>query len=762
MMRGKQPLPDYEPLTLAQQLVIGAFLICTVWYLLWRASTLNPDAYAFSWLVYGAEIYGFLTVSLHLFMVWRLSIRVSTPVPPDKTVDVFIPTINEPLSLVRRTLNAALHIDYPHETWLLDDGNRREMAQLAQELGVHYLARGDNRHAKAGNLNHALEHSSGEFIAVFDADHAPHRHFLERTLGYFSDAKVAFVQTPQDFYNLDSYQHRRLGTARRIWTEQSLFFRVIQRGKDYWNAAFFCGSCAVLRRSSLEAIGGFATGTVTEDLHTSLRLHMHGFISVYHSESLAFGLAPDTVSAFLGQRIRWGEGAMKVWRNEGLLTNHRLSWPQRLNYLASVMTYFDGWQKLVFYTAPALVLLTGLLPIYCTVDAFLLHFVPYFILTIWVFEETGRGFGNFLQNEEYNMARFYAFMRATLSWPGGGRTFRVTPKEAGVNRAENTSIIPQYLLLTVNLLAIPIGYLLNLHYQWLPTGGLYANIMWASANAWFAYSLVTFTTHKRHRRLDYRFTLPVPVSVNQNGRWQFGTIDDISSSGFRLYAHLDDMTMPGEVLLGEIRLPGKHMPFKAEIKRLVSKHNATDNFVSAYGCQFVWDEKSLNDQLDQYLFGSGIQWQIQDFQEKSHTPLQRLGTLFQRRHETERNIPFYWSTFVYRLQDGSSNDVLVGLIELTETGQVTRRVLLYHPLNEGVTLNGQVITRSAEIPVKLYATCVTQIETQLSPIFMIFAEDRTDHSDTNGSGSVVNLNTGPGDDISHDKAKTRPRKHGLR
>ena len=183
---------------------------------------LNPEAYIFSWVLYGAELFGFVTAMLHLFMSWRLTVRNSPPVPEGMSVDIFIPTINESEAIVRRTLLAARNMDYPHETWLLDDGKRPVMARLAAELGCHYLARDDNRHAKAGNLNHALAQSKGEFIAIFDADHAPERHFLERTLGYFADENVAFVQTPQDFYNLDSYQHRRNRDGRQVWTEQSL------------------------------------------------------------------------------------------------------------------------------------------------------------------------------------------------------------------------------------------------------------------------------------------------------------------------------------------------------------------------------------------------------------------------------------------------------------------------------------------------------------------------------------------------------------
>jgi len=176
------------------------------------------------------------------------------------------------------------------------------------------------------------------------------------------------------------------GSGNAVWTAQSLFFRVIQRGKDYWNAAFFCGSCAVVRRSALDAIGGFATGTVTEDLHTSVRIHAKGYKSIYHAEALAFGLAPESIAPFISQRLRWGQGAMHVWRMEGILRHRGLNWAQRVNYLASVLTYFDGWQRAVFYIVPVIVLLSGTLPLLTTTPDFLWHFVPYYLLTFWVFE----------------------------------------------------------------------------------------------------------------------------------------------------------------------------------------------------------------------------------------------------------------------------------------------------------------------------------------------------------------------------------------
>ncbi len=227
-------------------------------YVAWRfAVTLNPDAMWLSLPVWLAELYGLFASTLFFFIVWGpIKRKVAPPPAPGIRVDIFVPTYNEPLWIVRRTLLGTREVRYPHTTYLLDDGNRPEMAALAKQLGCEYLARGHNADAKAGNLNFGLAHSRGDFIAIFDADHIPMPEFLDRTLGYFADPRVAFVQTPQEFYNIDSYQHQVDLEHRRSWHEQALFYRVIQPGKDRWNAAFFCGSCAVVRRSALARMGG--------------------------------------------------------------------------------------------------------------------------------------------------------------------------------------------------------------------------------------------------------------------------------------------------------------------------------------------------------------------------------------------------------------------------------------------------------------------------------------------------------------------------
>lgn len=605
-----------------RRILTYCFVAVGLWYLGWRLGTFNPHAPIFSVLIYGAELFGFVTALAHIFMCWRLSERHAPPPRPGISVDVYIPTYSEPIDLVRKTVLAAMAMDYPHRTWILDDGRRQAMRALATELGCEYLARTDNVHAKAGNLNHALAHSQGELIVVFDADHAPRRDFLEKTLGYFDDAHVAFVQTPQDYYNLDSYQHRGSNASHEIWTEQALFFRVIQRGKDCWNSAFFCGSCAVVRRSSLERIGGFATGTITEDLHTSIRLHAAGFRSVYHAEPLAFGLAPESIEPFVTQRVRWGQGAMHVWRTEGILSNPGLSWAQRINYLASVATYFDGWTKGLFYFAPVAVLLTGSAPLVAAMPTFLLHFVPYYIFTFWVFEEVGRGYGRTLYIEQYNMARFAAFAWATLAWFFPNGRFEVTRKRSRARRVLRFTM-PQWLVVCSNVLAVPVGIAIYRHTHMLPLAGVAANVLWAGINCGLAAAVLRHTLMvQRRQRAQYRFPVPLPAELDFAGLRVRGTIDNLSEHGMRFYGGLLPYIESGSEFSGRLTLPDGPLPFTGQVHTLIPFEGHPGTF-KAFGGMFnakPGDQK----RIDRFLFGSDLQWVVNGYSDQVDTPFSRL------------------------------------------------------------------------------------------------------------------------------------------
>src|SRR5579859_4426867 len=394
-------------------------LFYTIYYLYWRtSSSLNTDALWFSVPLLVVEVHGAINATLFMFMTWDLRPIARPAAPKGRTVDIFIPTYNEDLSILRMTILGALNVGYPHETWVLDDGRRPELHKLCETMGVHYLTRPDNKYHKAGNINAALPQTNGEFIAIFDADQIPLPEFIGQTLGYFVDDKVAFVQTPQDFYNLDSVQHKTNWQNGQTWHEQSLFYNIIQPGKNRWNAAFWCGSNSIMRRSALLSVGGIATETVTEDIHTSLRLHAAGWKSIYHNEMLSMGLAPQDFLAFTVQRLRWGQGAMQVLRRENPLFKRGLTFAQRINYMASIITYFEAFQRLVYTLAPSIVLFTAVLPIHAAVLPFAARFLPYFALGMIANIALGRGRFRPLQTEEFNLLKMATFVKASFALVG--------------------------------------------------------------------------------------------------------------------------------------------------------------------------------------------------------------------------------------------------------------------------------------------------------------------------------------------------------
>lgn len=239
-------------------LLIRALVVLTLLlganYIGWRwLHSVNWSAWPVAVPLLLAETYSFIDALLFGITMWRLKERPpALPPPEDATVDVFITTYNEPIDMVMTTALAAQAIRYPHATWVLDDGDRADMRAAAEAAGIGYLTRSEDwrerpRHAKAGNLNNALFLTSGEFMLILDADQIPAPALLDRTLGWFQDERVALVQTPQYFTNVSD--------ADPLGSQAPLFYGPIQQGKDGWNAAFFCGSNAVLRREALMQIG---------------------------------------------------------------------------------------------------------------------------------------------------------------------------------------------------------------------------------------------------------------------------------------------------------------------------------------------------------------------------------------------------------------------------------------------------------------------------------------------------------------------------
>jgi cellulose synthase (UDP-forming) len=358
---------------------IGTFLILR--YFFWRVtSTLPPVSspldFTAGLVLVLAEIYCIAMMFLSLFSVADPIERPAAPTLSDAqspTVDVFVPTYNESLEIVASTAAAAKNMDYPADklkVYVLDDGGtdekvgaddpdvaaqaanrRRALREICSELGVNYVTRERNLHAKAGNLNNGLARSDGDIVVVFDADHAPDRQFLKQTVGYFAtDEKLFLVQTPHFFLNPDPVQ-KNLGLS-GMPAENEMFYALVQKGLDKWNAAFFCGSAALLRRQALEEVGGFHGSSVTEDVESALELHSRGWNSLYVDKPMIAGLQPETFASFIGQRSRWCRGMVQILMLKNPLFVSGLTMAQRLCYLSSSLFWLFPLSRIVFILAP--------------------------------------------------------------------------------------------------------------------------------------------------------------------------------------------------------------------------------------------------------------------------------------------------------------------------------------------------------------------------------------------------------------------------
>ena len=351
--------------------------LCYGRYFLWRITAGMPThqgivQHAWSDLFLGFETLYLLSNVLALFFLSRHRDRspdadraADSPLLRAPT-DIFIATYNEGRDILERTIVGALAVPHPDlRVWVLDDGNRAWVREMAEDLGALYTFRVKGKHAKAGNINHGLEVAlaegrTPEFVLLLDADFVPHQNILERTLGLFDDARVGIVQTPQHFFNLDPIQTNLLSGA--VWPdEQRFFFNVLLPAKDAWGAAFCCGTSAVLRVSALEACGGMATETVTEDMLTTFCMAEHGYTTVFLNERLSMGLAPEGLREYIAQRSRWCLGAIQqMFTRWSFAGKARIGWVHRLSFFDSVLHWVAGAAfRLMLLTAPMVYWWTG-------------------------------------------------------------------------------------------------------------------------------------------------------------------------------------------------------------------------------------------------------------------------------------------------------------------------------------------------------------------------------------------------------------------
>ncbi|MGH7473700.1 MAG: glycosyltransferase family 2 protein, partial [Candidatus Methylomirabilales bacterium] len=441
---------------------------------------------------------------------------------------------SEPIEILFRTALCCTRLDYPSKrVYILDDGGRREVRALAATLGCTYLHRPNRLGAKAGNLNYGLAHSSGELVACFDVDHVPVTSFLRETVGYFRDPNVALVQTPHTFINPDPFQ-RNLLLSRHIVNEQDLFYRIAMPGRDRWNAAFFCGSAAVLRRSALAEVGGFRTETVTEDIHTSVHLHARGYRSIYVDRPLSRGLAPESFAGYLSQRLRWARGAVQGLRLDNPLLLPGLTWRQRVLYFFAVYYFLFPLPRLIYTVAPLWFLLLGLKPLIADIPDLVNYFIPQFLLAVVVFDTFAEGHRSSFVSNAYELALSgwqLPVMVHAFFYPRRGQ-FTVTPKGETrmVARFRWVLALPSLILGSFLVCGILWGLVPLIFGQWLSTYTA-VNLLWAVFHAITCAWAIAVAYERPQRREAHRVLVSLPAHLEAGGDAIAATIAELSETG---------------------------------------------------------------------------------------------------------------------------------------------------------------------------------------------------------------------------------------
>lgn len=456
----------------------------------------------FSLLILG-EIFHVTQVLLYMWTIMDLNYEAPKDTDYREPVDVFITVAGEPVEIVEETVRAAKVMDYPSfKVHVLNDGfvakkdNWKEIEEMSKRLGVNCITRKVPGGAKAGNINNGVSLTEAPLFVVFDADHVPHADFLSKTVPYFFDQKVGFVQTPQFYKN-----HNVNYITKSAWEQQQLFFGPICRGKNRHNAVSMCGTNMVLRRKALEEVGG-VSHSIAEDFLTGLRMHQRGWKSVYVPEVLAEGMAPEDFLSYHKQQFRWARGALDVIFPRNFLLDKGLTIKQKLQYFSSISFFFSGLIVLMNAMIPIIYLFTGIVPIITSTMLLASIFLPYLFLTLYLLQKSSN-FNFTFRALTFSMGAFNIHIMAF--WSALTRqkvSFSITSKKQLQGNFINL-VIPHisYIALTI------CGLIFALYREGLSASYI-ANMAWALLNvSIFIPSIYAALPHKKSSVVAHRHSL---------------------------------------------------------------------------------------------------------------------------------------------------------------------------------------------------------------------------------------------------------------
>ena len=475
-------------------------------YVIWWLTPGHVGIPTLFWLLAAAEGFSLVHQLGLWWAIWATRVDPPPAATREYTIDVLIPTMGEPLDVLMKTIGAAVAMDLPHVTYVLDDAGREEVELLARKLGAEYIARppGRRRGAKAGNLNYALARTSGELFAIFDADHVPRPDFLRRIVGYFENDDLAFVQTPQYYGNSSTNR-----VARGAFQQQAIFYGPICRGKNGLDSAFCCGTNVLFRREAIVEVGGFNEKSVVEDFVTSMRIHRKGWSSVYFPYVLAEGLGPASLRTYFRQQFRWARGSVGAFFSlEPFKPGFTLG--QRVQYLLATTFYLIGSVTAIYVALPIMYLLFGWSAFSASSATFVFFYAPYLLLALMTIRW---GLGGQLRAEhlQYTFGTFpvyaVASLAALLHIPA---RFRVTSKSAATRR-----VPPVLAWITIAAFALTgVALVIGLSTQ-RASPRTFTNVSWAVINLFLMSAIVRVAWRELFRKDRPETWEPIPTRTGR-------------------------------------------------------------------------------------------------------------------------------------------------------------------------------------------------------------------------------------------------------
>ena len=456
-------------------LIYSISFLTTIIYILYRIFfTIPKDGYLtilFAVLVLVVEM-----IDAFFFLVYVINIliykKINPTIPNIKekqypNVDIFIATINEEKELLEETIIACKNMKYPDKKkihiYLCDDGNRKEIKELANTMDINYITRKDHKDSKAGNYNNALDKTKSPFIATFDADMRPNEDFLLKTIPYFvKNEKLGFVQLPQSFTDFDLFQ-RKFKLKGQIPYEQDYFYHKIQLAKNQTNAVVYCGTNTVLSRKAIQDAGGFATKTITEDIATGMLIEQSGYQSLALSDDEVYGLNVTSTESLLKQRSRWCRGCIQTLKNYSILKNKNLSIQQKLDYLSAIYYWSFGIRTIFYLLVPLLFSFFDIRIIQSNIYIFLSIFFIQYIFKRFIIDKVENNYVSSTWNRIYEMILSpiiaYESIKEILGF--GNLKFEVTAKTASKKKFPIRSFltyITHLFLAILSILGILVSY----------------------------------------------------------------------------------------------------------------------------------------------------------------------------------------------------------------------------------------------------------------------------------------------------------------